>query len=62
MDYGTDVEIQPRNCRKLQPRVINYEFRNALKKKVASQIFIDIDDSLQRFCDINIEILKKTCT
>ena len=48
-----------KNIRKLQPRVINYEFRNDLKRRVASHVFVNSDHSLQRFCDINIEILNK---
>ena len=54
--------------RKLQPRIISYrsyknfyneKFQKDLKRKVARQVFVNNDDSFQRFCDINIDILNK---
>ena len=54
-------------CRKLQPRIsyssyknfYNEKFQKDLKRTVARQVFVNNDDSFQRFCDINIDILNK---
>ena len=52
----------------VQPRIINHslhkdlsneKFRKDLKREIASQVFVNNDDRLQKFCDINIEILNK---
>lgn len=62
------LTVIKKHFRRLQPRIINFgsyqdlyneEFWKDLKRKVASQIFVNKDVSFQRFCDFNVETLNK---
>ena len=62
------LTVMKKYFRELQPRIINYrsynkdfsnEFLKDLKRKIAIQVFPNNDNSIQRFCDINIEILNE---
>ena len=54
--------------KKLKPRTINYRsynqfsneaYRESLLRKLSKEIFVNNDDGLQRFCDIDINILNR---
>ena len=54
--------------KKLKPRTINYRsykkfsneaYRESLLHKLSKEVFVNNDDGLQRFCDININILNR---
>ena len=47
---------------KLRPRIVSFSneaFRNLLLNKLSKEVFLTNDDSLQRFCCINIDVLNK---
>ena len=54
--------------KKLKPRTINYRsykhfsneaYRESLLHELSKEVFVNNDDGLQRFCDININILNR---
>ena len=54
--------------RKFQPRLINYrsykdfpneDFWECLLGKFSKEVFVNNDDRLQRFCDINLQVLNQ---
>ena len=62
------VTVMRKIFKKLKPRTINYRsykhfsnkaYRGSLVHELSKEVFVNNDDSLQRFCDININILNK---
>ena len=62
------LTVMKKSFRKFQPRLINYRsyknfsneaFRECLLEKLSKEIFEHNDDGLQRFCDINLQVLNQ---
>ena len=60
------VTVMRKIFKKLKPRTINYRsykhfsneaYRESLLHELSKEVFVNNDDGLQRFCDININIL-----
>ena len=62
------VTVMRKIFKKLKPRTINYRsykhfsneaYRESLLHELSKEVFVNNDDGLQRFCDININILNR---
>ena len=62
------VTVMRKIFKKLKPRTINYRsykhfsneaYRESLLHELSKEVFVNNDDGLQRFCDINIDILNR---
>ena len=62
------LTVLKKNFRKFHPRLINYRyyknfsneaFRECLLEKLSKEIFENNDEGLQRFCDINLQVLNQ---
>ena len=60
------LTVMKKNFRKFYPRLINYRsykifsneaFRKCLPEKLSKEVFVNNDEGLQNFCDINLQIL-----
>ena len=66
--YSMTVTVMRKIFKKLKPRTINYRSykhfsneaqRESLLYELSKEVFVNNDDGLQRFCDINIDILNR---
>ena len=57
-----------KSFRKFHPRLINYRsyknfsnevFRECLLEKISKEVFLNNDEGLQRYCDINLQVLNQ---
>ena len=64
----TTLTVMKKSFRKFHPRLINYRsyknfsneaFRECLLEKLSKEIFENNDEGLQRFCDINLQVLNQ---
>ena len=62
------LTVMKKSFRKFHPRLINYRsyknfsneaFRECLLEKLSKEIFENNDEGLQRFCDINLQVLNQ---
>ena len=62
------LTIMKKSFRKLLPRLINYRpyknvsneaFRECLRQKLSKEVFVNNDEGLQQFCDINLQVLNQ---
>ena len=62
------LTVMKKSFRKFHPRLINYRsyknfsneaFRKCLLEKLSKEIFENNDEGLQRFCDINLQVLNQ---
>ena len=62
------LTVMKKSFRKLHPRLTNYRshknfsneaFRECLLEKLSKEIFENNDEGLQRFCDINLQVLNQ---
>ena len=64
------VTVMRKICKKLKPRILNYRsykhfsneaYRESLLHELSKELFVNTDDSLQRFCDIITNNLNRQC-
>ena len=62
------LTVMKKSFRKFHPRLINYRsynnfsneaFRECLPEKLSKEVFVNNDEGLQRFCDINLQVLNQ---
>ena len=62
------LTVMKKSFRKFYPRLINYRsyknfsnetFRECLLERLSNEIFENNDEGLQRFCDINLQVLNQ---
>ena len=62
------VTVMRKIFKKLKPRAINYRsykhflneaYRESLLDELSKEVFVNNDDGLQRFCDVNINVLNR---
>ena len=66
--HSMTVTVMRKIFKKLKPRTINYRsykhfsneaYRESLLHKLSKEVFVNNGDGLQRFCDVNINILNR---
>ena len=62
------LTFMKKSFRRFNPRLINYRsyknfsnefFRECLLEKLSKEVFVNNDEELQRFCDINLQVLNQ---